>query len=92
MDRLLDETRTGSFYLRQPAIADMIVEAIEYNGHVLRHYVLHAFVVMPNHVHLLVTPAGALPKLTKSLKGVRAKRANAILGLTGTPILAGGEL
>ena len=40
---------------------------------------------MPNHVHLLVTPAVALPKLTKSLKGITAKRANAILALTGSP-------
>jgi len=46
---------------------------------------LHAFVVMPNHVHLLVAPAVALSKLTKSLKGLTAKRANAMLGLTGSP-------
>ena len=85
MDRLLDEARTGSFYLRQPAIADMIVEAIEYNANVLGHYLSHAFVVMPNHVHLLATPATTLPKLTKSLKGITAKRANAMLTLTGTP-------
>jgi putative transposase len=39
---------------------------------------------MPNHVHLLATPAVPLPKLTKSLKGITAKRANTILGLTGT--------
>jgi putative transposase len=83
MDRLLDETRTGAFYLRQPAIADMIVEAIEYNARVLGHFVLHAFAVMPNHVHLLVTPAISLPKLTRSLKGITAKRANTILALTG---------
>jgi len=62
----------------------MIVEAIYYNANVLGHYELHAFVVMPNHVHLLVTPAISLPKLTKSLKGITAKRANAILALTGT--------
>jgi REP element-mobilizing transposase RayT len=84
MDRLLDEARDGPFYLRQPAVADMIVEAIEYNASVLGHYVLHAFVVMPNHVHLLAIAAVSLPKLTKSLKGITAKRANAILGLTGT--------
>jgi REP-associated tyrosine transposase len=83
MDRLLDEARSGSFYLRQPAIADMIVEAIQYNANILGHYLTHAFVVMPNHVHLLATPAVALPKLTKSLKGITAKRANAMLGLTG---------
>jgi REP element-mobilizing transposase RayT len=85
MDRLLDETRSGAFYLRQPAVADMIVEAIQFNAGTLGHYVLHAFVVMPNHVHLLTTPAVPLPKLTKSLKGITAKRANAMLGSTGRP-------
>ena len=85
MDRSLDEATTGPFYLRQPAIADMIVEAIQYNAQTLGHYVMRAFVVMPNHVHLLATPAVALPKLTKSLKGITAKRANAMLALTGSP-------
>jgi hypothetical protein len=32
MDRLLDEARSGAFYLRQPRIADMVVEAIHHNG------------------------------------------------------------
>jgi len=85
MDRLLDEARSGAFYLRQPAVADMVVEEIQYNAGILGHYVLHAFVVMPNHVHLLATPGVALPKLTKSLKGITARRANAMLGLTGRP-------
>ena len=85
MDRLLDEARTGVFYLRQPAIADMVVDAIQYNADILRHYSLHAFVVMPNHVHMLASPAVPLPKLTKSLKGITAKRANAMLSLTGKP-------
>src|SRR2546429_158789 len=79
MDRLLDEARAGAVYLRQPAVANMSVEAIHYNANVLGHYQLHAFVVMPNHVHLLATPAVALPKLTKSLKGITARRANAML-------------
>jgi putative DNA methylase len=83
MDQLLDETRTGAFYLRQPAIAGMIVEAIHYNAGVLGHYRLHAFAIMPNHVHLLATPAVALSKLTRSLKGITAKRANEVLTLTG---------
>ncbi len=83
LDRLLDEARSGPFYLRQPALADMVVEALHYNASVLAHYTLHAFVVMPNHVHLLLSPQVPLPKLTKSLKGITAKRANAMLGLTG---------
>jgi REP element-mobilizing transposase RayT len=85
MDRLLDEARTGAFYLRQPAIADLVVEAIDYNAAVLGHYRLHAFVIMPNHVHMLASPAVALPILMKSLKGITAKRANTMLGLTGKP-------
>ncbi len=85
MDRLLDEARNGAFYLRQPPFADMVVEAIRYNADILRHYRLHAFVVMPNHVHLLVIPNVGLPKLTKSLKGITARRANAMLGVTGRP-------
>jgi putative transposase len=80
LDRLLDEARTGPFYLRQPVLADMVVEAIGYNAQILRHYALHAFVVMPNHIDLLVHA-----RLTKSLKGITAKRADTILALTGRP-------
>ena len=67
------------------AVADMLVEAIQYNANILGHYVLHAFVVVPNHVHLLADPAVTLPKLTKSLKDTTAKRANTMLALTGSP-------
>ena len=85
MDRLLEEGRSGPHYLRQPEIANMVVEAVHYNSTTLHHYQLHAFVVMANHVHLLITPTVALPKLTRSLKGITAKRANEMLGLTGAP-------
>ena len=85
MDRLLDQTRSGPFYLRQPELAEMVVKAIYYSATVLGHCTLHAYVVMPNHVHLLVSPAIALCKLTKSLKGITAKRANTMLALTGWP-------
>jgi putative transposase len=84
MDRLLDEARTGTFYLRQPAIADMVVEALHYNSEVLGQYELYAFVVMPNHVHLLLTASVPLAKIAKSLKGITAKRANLLLSLTGS--------
>jgi putative transposase len=40
---------------------------------------------MPNHVHLLLSAAVPLPKITKSLKSITAKRANIMLALTGTP-------
>ena len=85
MDRLLEEVNTGPFHLRQPAIADMVVEAIHYRVDQLGHYDLHAFIVMPNHVHILIRPLVPLAILTKSLKSFIARRANAILGRTGAP-------
>ena len=85
LDRLLDEARSGPLYLGQPALAEMVVEAIHRNSSVLGHYVLHAFAIMPNHVHLLVSPLVPLPKLTRSLKGITSKRANEMLALTGCP-------
>lgn len=44
---------------------------------------------MPNHVHLLVTALVPLPKLTKSLKGITAKRTNEMLGLAGNSFWQG---
>jgi putative transposase len=85
MDRLLDEARTGPVYLRQPAIADMVVEVIRHNADMLKRYDLHAYAVMPNHVHMLISPHIPLPLLTKALKGFTAKLANQMLHLTGTP-------
>ena len=85
LDRLLDEARSGPLYVNRPALADIVVEAIHRNASVLDHYALHAFAVMPNHVHLLVSLSVPLPKLTRSLKGITAKRANEMLALTGRP-------
>jgi len=48
-------------------------------------YHLHAYVVMPNHVHMLITPFDALERITHSLKRFTARKANELLGLTGRP-------
>jgi len=48
-------------------------------------YDLHAYVVMSNHVHLLITPHEPLSKITHSLKRFTARKANELLGLTGQP-------
>jgi putative transposase len=83
MDRILDNARTGPFYLRIPEIAGMVVDAIQFRD--ARDYQLHCFVVMPNHVHLLVTPAIEICKVMQSLKRFTAREANKILRLTGKP-------
>jgi REP element-mobilizing transposase RayT len=83
MDRLLDGSSTGPLYLGIPTIARMVTDAIYYRDQ--RAFQLHAFVVMPNHVHLLVTPLEAISKLMQSLKRFTARERNRTLGLTGNP-------
>ncbi len=51
----------------------------------MRRYKLHSFVVMPNHVHLLVTPSVTAPKWLGPLKGFTAFEANKILARQGNP-------
>jgi REP element-mobilizing transposase RayT len=82
-DRLLDSACSGPLYLRQPELAQMVVEAIR-----CRHggpYRLHNYVVMANHVHLLITPEMPVSRLMQSLKRFTAREGNRILGSTGRP-------
>jgi len=83
MDRLLDCATDGPLYLRQPAIADMVMSAIREGHSRFNRYGLHAFVIMPNHVHLLVTPAGPLRDWLAPLKGFTGIQANRLLCRTG---------
>ncbi len=85
MDRLLDTTRTGPHYLHIPEIASMVVEAIHFHAENLKRYDLHRYVVMSNHVHLLMTPRMDVSKLMQSLKRFTAKEGNRMLDLTGHP-------
>jgi REP element-mobilizing transposase RayT len=88
MDRLLDTARTGPLHLRRPEFAEMVVEAIRYRERE-GQFALHNYVVMANHVHLLITPRIELPKLMHSLKGFTARRANQMLGVRGQPFWQG---
>jgi putative transposase len=83
MDRLLDNARNGPLYLSREEAARVVVEAILNGQNTCHHYRLHAFVVMANHVHLLLTPTAPVSKLMNWLKGTTARRVNQILGLTG---------
>jgi REP element-mobilizing transposase RayT len=83
MDRILDAARTGPRYLALPEIASTVVAAIQYRNS--RNYQLHSYVVMPNHIHLLVTPHEDVSKILHSLKRFTARQSNQILGQTGQP-------
>jgi putative DNA methylase len=61
----------------------MVVAAIYDGERKFNRYALHAFVVMPNHVHLLVTPKVVATRWLAPLKGFTAYRANELLGIHG---------
>jgi putative transposase len=80
----MDNPTQGPVYLQQPEFAKIVVTSI-HKGVELGHYELGAYVVMPNHVHLLVRPLVAPDRLLRSLKGATARAANLLLGQTGEP-------
>jgi len=82
MDRILDQARSGPLYLRNPEVAQLLVDAMIYRQ---GHLQLHAYVIMANHVHVLITPRVEVSQLMHSLKRYTARKANQILGLTGHP-------
>jgi REP element-mobilizing transposase RayT len=74
VDYYLDEG-TGNAWLRDPYLAGLVEDALCYfHG---ERYVLHAWVVMPNHAHTLLTPFSGfrLEKITHSWKSYTAHAA-----------------
>jgi putative transposase len=82
-DRALDNSHFGSRWLEQAVIANLIAEAIQAGERERDFYELAAWVLMPNHVHLLILPKVPVPVITRWLKGSTARRANLLLGRTG---------
>ena len=84
-EKILDRPCSGPLWLKDPRIAQIVVEAIIRSANDLRHYALQSYSVMPNHVHLLVSPKLQVRKITRALKGTTARKANEILDRTGHP-------
>ena len=74
----------GSCILSQPACAKIVADSLHYYDG--KHYDLGDYVIMPNHVHLLVTPRTnfSLPTILQAWKGFTAKEINRLLGRKGT--------
>jgi len=83
LDAILDKAATGPLWLNNPQIALSAVNGIYRGACALNFYDLHAFAVMPNHVHLLISPKTLVPRIMNGLKGVTARDVNSILGRKG---------
>ncbi|HYX67635.1 MAG TPA: transposase [Terriglobales bacterium] len=80
---------TASTYRKKPLLqsertASLLVDVL-YHYRSQGNYLLHEFVVMPNHFHLLITPASGttLEKAMQLIKGGFSFRRGKELGLTG---------
>jgi type I restriction enzyme R subunit len=71
LERWLDQGH-GSCILADPLVRIEMERTLMHDeGTRARH---HAWVIMPNHVHLLFTPLAPLPKIMQSWKGISARR------------------
>jgi REP element-mobilizing transposase RayT len=72
----------GKCWLRQPRVAALVEEKLrQFDG---VHYRLQAWILMPNHVHLVVDVRDVpLSQLVKRWKGGTARAANLVLGRQG---------
>jgi REP element-mobilizing transposase RayT len=88
-DVQLDGGRWGPKHLADSRIACLVVDALLF--HQTSRYNLSAYVVMPNHVHLVIRPQAkekreavwGLDEIMKNLKSYTGRKANEILGLSG---------
>jgi putative DNA methylase len=66
-----------------PEIAEVVVDSLRDGEIRFGRYQMHSFVVMPNHVHVLVTPHVPSTQWLGPLNGFTAHEANRILARSG---------
>jgi REP element-mobilizing transposase RayT len=82
VEHYLDKA-TGECWLRQPEIAGLVADAIRFfEG---KRYLLQAWVVMPNHIHVVLwpMPSHTLSSIVQSWKRFTARQANRVLNRSG---------
>jgi REP element-mobilizing transposase RayT len=82
-DRQMDSAAHGPRWLADPRIARMVAGTLLAGERECDFYQLRAWVVMPNHVHVLWEPHTAMPRITRWVKGSTARKANLVLARTG---------
>ena len=84
-DRHLDHTTAGPLWLKDTRIAECVSHCLELGDSEFRQYDLYSFVVMANHVHVLLCSKIELQQITRNLKGITARFCNQILHRTKQP-------
>ena len=85
LDRQMDRAPTGPTWLKDPKIAAVVRNTLLSGGQELGLFDLYAWVIMANHVHLLLQPHKKLAEIMCTLKSASSREANRILGRSGQP-------
>jgi putative transposase len=81
LDQESDRATTGPLWLANPGIARIVRDKIISLSSTF--YDLAAWVIMANHVHIVILPKAPVAKILQHLKGATARDANRILGRAG---------
>ncbi len=73
-------TQAGRALLQRDEIAELFVQVL-YEYRLRGRFRLHAFVVMPEHVHLIITPSESLERAMQFIKGGFSFRVSRRLGM-----------
>jgi putative transposase len=82
LDRALDRARSGPRWLTDHRVATSVIKVFR-KGEELRRFRLAAFVIMPNHVHVLMEPLSDPLRTLQAIKGASGRTSNLILGRVG---------
>lgn len=83
VDRLMDQALTGPVWLENPLVAESIAQTLIAADRQWNLCSLLAWVVMPNHVHLLMRPNRPMSEVARAIRRTGARLANEILGRPG---------
>jgi len=80
-DRILDKAKTGPVWLKDDRIANCVLAALT-SAQQRKMFTVRSYVVMANHVHVLLALHAPLSQIMQQIKGATAREANLILGRT----------
>ena len=83
IDRLMACAGSGPTWLKDPQVAACVMDALFTGEKKWQLYDLFAWVIMPNHVHVLLDTHKASSDVTLAVKDASARKANRVLGRKG---------
>ena|ERR1035441_1483902 len=81
LDQEADRATAGPLWLTDPRVAQVVKDRITEGAVDL--YELAAWVIMANHVHIVILPRRPVGRILQTIKGATARDANKILERTG---------